>query len=358
MWDTWYSDLNGVLVVAEITSNHADFHDADLTQAALALDDKSNYSKTSQVVGVSHAYVCPKRNLVWLEGIRINSRYRRVGIASELIDRMIEYGREMDSNIREAAAITAETNTASRLMLEKNKFQKRAKWTYYTGYKENGHRTNKEGLRTRKNIFKNTQGKVPNDDTNTCRRNMDVSFASISDIKEIIAFLSKSETFVSSGRRYVHSWKWYELNLENSKISELIASRKIIIGRSKGCQGIGGLAIINYHLRESCRADQLQRGDQERKQITKEVDDSGYNDDDDNTSFQVVYLDAPTSGSLEALLVFIVNWVISSSKFDRIQFFIPNQVHDENSEYYEISDVFAKIDIAISERFLLYIRSI
>ncbi len=358
MWDTWYSDLNGVLMVAEIISNLADLDDADVVKVAPALDDKSTYSKTSQIVGVSHAYVCPNRKLVWVEGIRINSKYRRMGIASELIDRMIEYGREMDNNIREAAAITAETNIASRQMLEKNEFQKRAKWIYYTGHKENGNRTNIASLRIRKNIFENNQGKVSNDDdANTRRRNMVVSFASVSDIGEIITFLSKSKTFISSGRRYVQSWKWYELKLENSIISELITNKKIIIVRTKGIWGIRALAITNNHVREKYRAERLQSGDEGLRQISSEKDDSGYNDDDD-ASFQIVYLDAPTSTYLEDLLLFTVNRVISSGKFDRIQLFMPNQMHDEKTDFSEITDVLARFDISKSEKFLLYVRSI
>jgi len=342
-------------VVAEITSNDTDHHGAKLAENAPALDDESSYFNTSQVVGVSHAYICPKKKQVWLEGIRINPKYRRMGIASELIDRMIQYGKEIDSNVTEAAAITAETNTASRRMLEKNEFQKIGQWTYYTGYMENGHQTNIDGLKIRKYIFKNNQGNVPSNDTNTCWRNMDVSFASIDDIEEIITFLSRSRTFVSSGRRYVQSWKWYKLDLEHSKILELIASKKIIIVRTKGIQEIGGLVITNNRVRENYSVEQIQKEEQRRKQIANEEDRSGYNVDD--ASFQLVYLDASTSAFLENLLVFIVNYVISSKKFDRIQLFMPNQMHHENSDFYELTDVLAKFGISESERFLLYNRS-
>jgi hypothetical protein len=246
-------------------------------------------------------------------------------------------------------------------MLEKNEFQKRAKWIYYTGHKENGNQTNIVGLRIRKNIFENNQGKVSDDDANTRRRNMVVSFASVSDIGEIIIFLSKSKTFISSGRRYVQSWKWYELKLENSIISELITNKKIIIVRTKGIWGIRALAITNNRVREKYRAERLQSGDQGLRQISSKKDDSRYNDDDDDdddASFQIVYLDAPTSASLEDLLLFIVNRIISSGKFGRIQLFMPNQMHDEKTDFSEFTDVLARFDISKSEKFLLYVRSI
>jgi len=186
---------------------------------------------------------------------------------------------------------------------------------------------------------------------------MIVSFASINDVDEIITFLSRSKTFISSGRRYFQSWKWYKLDLERSKISELIAGKMIIVVRTKGTQEIGGLAITNDRVREKDMAEQMQREDQAQKQITNEEDDSSYNGYDD-PSFQLVYLDAPTSAYLENLLVFVVNWVVSTNNFDRIQLFMPKQVYHENSDFYKFTEVLAKFGISKSESFLLYIRSI
>ena len=79
--------------------------------------NKNSYFITDQVVGISHAYVCPDKKQIWLEGIRINPLFRRMGIASMLIIRLIEYGIRAQRNIREVAAITAETNNTARHML-------------------------------------------------------------------------------------------------------------------------------------------------------------------------------------------------------------------------------------------------
>ena len=356
VWDTWYLNPNGMLLVAEIISNDIYPGDTKFVEAADPLEVKSLTSVARQVVGLSHVYVCPKKKQIWLEGIRIDPRYRRFGIASELIGRMIEYGKKVDSSIREAAAITAETNIASKCMLEKHGFQERAQWAYYTGYRENGFQTNKDGLTVKRNIFKKHRGKVPAtaDPTSICR-DVDVSFASRKDIDEIITFLSRSKTFNSSGRRIVQSWKWYELDLESPKIMELIARKKIIIVRTHDYRKIEGLAITNNHIHANSRVDQIQSGDEGRKQIIGEEYDSRHNVDDD-TLFQLVYLDTPTSESLENLLIFVVHWVMSSGKFDRIQLFMPDQAHNENSNFYEIADVLAKFGISKSERFLLYIR--
>jgi hypothetical protein len=271
---------------------------------------------------------------------------------------MIEYGKKINSNIREAAAITAETNIASKRMLEKNGFQEKAHWNYYTGYKACGQQTNIDSSAIKKDSFEHDRGgNVPTDDTTVFCRNMDVSFASISDSDEIITFLLRSKTFNSSGRRFVQSWKWYELDLKSSSVLELIAKKKIIVARTKDNKNIGGLAIINNRILEKSWVEQIQTKNEEQKQIGSEEDDLRY-DFEDDASLQLVYFDAPTLASLENLMIFVVNLFFSLSKFNRIQLFMPNQMHHENSDFYEIADVLTKFGISKSEGFLLYIRHI
>lgn len=304
-------------MIAETKSRDLDSSDTKLSEmATLTLRDKHYHFITNKVVGVSHAYICPNKKQLWVEGIRINPRYRRIGIASMLICSMIEYGKNKHTSIREVAAITAETNIASRSMLEKNDFQKKALWTYYTRSKDKSWTTDIRGLRISNNNYKK-------DDVHEVEC-MDVGYASPSDIEEIITFLSTSKTFISGGRRYVQSWKWYELDLQSSKISELIANKDIIFVRTKGLHNIAGLAITDHNA--------------------------------DDLSLQLVYLDA-RAAAFKSLLAFIVDYVISSCKINRIQLFTPRQIHSDNSEFREV-DVPARFGISAIERFLLYTRRI
>lgn len=371
-WETWHSDPNGVLLVAEIRPGYTDLHEEYQNNAVISCDEKSTCLKTSKVVGIAHAHLSPERTQLWIEGIRIDTKYRRMRIASMLIERMINYGMEIDSNIREAAAITAESNTASRSMLEKNKFQKRARWNYYTSQKENNnHQTTIDNSAIgMPPTFESNKSCASNGDISTCCINAEVSFASLGDIEEITAFLSRSRTFIYSGRRYVHSWKWYKLNLENSKILELTVDKRIIIVRGRGFQKIRGLAITNNHRRQNDAAKGIKAETQGGKRTTSEKGAVGHNEnnddgeeevddyDDKSSSFQLVYLDAPASASLENLLYFILNRVISSGKFDRIQLFVPDRMYQENSSFYEVADVLTKFGFSKSEQFLLYVRNI
>ena len=329
-------------------------NDEQLAKTAASSENGLSSVTSQVVVGVSHAYVCPKGKQIWLEGIRINPKYRRMGIASELTYHMIKHGKEIGSNAREAAAITAHGNIASRRMMEKNEFHEKAKWSYYTGYKKNGQQANMNGLTIRNYVFENNQGNVCDDDTNAICGCKNVSFASTEDIEKIITFLSGSKTFISGGRKYVQSWKWYELDLEYSKISDLVASKKIIIVKTEDKQEIEGLAITNNSLHKEYCAGQNQMEDKEQKQGSNGEEDVAY--DDEDSSLQIVYADAPTLASLENLLVFVVNIVLSSSLFDRIQLFTPNQINHEKYEFYEISEILAKFGISESESFLLYTK--
>jgi GNAT superfamily N-acetyltransferase len=346
-------DQRGVLLVAEITPKEIDTNDEKLIKTAGSPENRLSSVTNQVVVGVSHAYVCPKGKQIWLEGIRINPKYRRMGIASKLTYHMIKHGKEIGSNAREAAAITAQGNIASRRMMEKNEFHEKAKWSYDTGYKRNEQQAHMNGLAIRNKVFENNQGNICDDDTNAICGSKNVSFASPEDIEKIITFLSRSKTSISGGRKYFQSWKWYELDLEYSKISDLVASKKIVIVRTGDMQEIGGLAITNNSLHNEYCAEQNQREDKEQKQGDNGEEDVAF--DAEGSSLQIVYVDVPTSASLKNLLVFVVNIVLSSSLFDRIQLFIPNQ---KNHEFYEISEVLAKFGISKSESFLLYTRSI
>ncbi|MCC2648995.1 MAG: putative GCN5-related N-acetyltransferase [Nitrososphaeraceae archaeon] len=55
VWDLWFSDSNGALIVAENNIRHI----------------------KGSVIAVSHVSLCPNRKNIWLEGIRVNPDYRR-----------------------------------------------------------------------------------------------------------------------------------------------------------------------------------------------------------------------------------------------------------------------------------------
>jgi N-acetylglutamate synthase-like GNAT family acetyltransferase len=91
VWDVWYADPNGYLMIAE---------------------------ENEVISAVSHAYLCPNRNRVWLEGVRVNPNFRRRSIGTELIKKMVQYGKEQGA--QEAAGLVSVKNVASQGMMDKN----------------------------------------------------------------------------------------------------------------------------------------------------------------------------------------------------------------------------------------------
>ena len=194
VWDLWYSDRNGVLLVAE---------------------DEQEYNirskKWSSVIAVSHASLCPNNKNVWFEGIRVHPNFRRRSVATQLLNTMISYGREQGAE--EASAMVAANNVASQLMMESNGFAVISKWSYY-GIDKIPKRVDKGKLRSKVATF---------EDTETIRN-----------------YLRRSEVYKSSGKTYVNSWRWYFLDL--SVLEDFIKREKILV---TGNDPIKGLGIIN-----------------------------------------------------------------------------------------------------------------
>jgi ribosomal protein S18 acetylase RimI-like enzyme len=194
VWDFWYSDRNGVLLVAE--------------------DDEEyniHSKKRSSVIAVSHASLCPNNKNVWLEGIRVHPNFRHRSVATQLLNTMISYGKEQGAE--EASAIVAGNNNASQLMMESNGFAIISKWSYYIINKI-PKRVDKVKLRSKVVTF---------EDTETVRN-----------------YLKRSQVYKSSGKTYVKSWRWYSLDL--SVLEDFVKHEKVLV---IGNDPIEGLGIIN-----------------------------------------------------------------------------------------------------------------
>jgi N-acetylglutamate synthase-like GNAT family acetyltransferase len=182
----WFSESNGALIVAENEIRHT----------------------KGSVIAVSHVSLCPNRKNIWLEGIRVNPDYRRRSIATELLSKMLSYGKLQGA--KEASAIVGINNLPSQLMMENNGFNVISKWNYYSTDK--AQEFEKDNVRT----------------------------AAFSDIKKVWDYLKQSQIYKSSGKRYVNSWRWYSFDSET--LSSIIKDGKLLIS---GNDVIEGIAIIN-----------------------------------------------------------------------------------------------------------------
>ena len=159
-------------------------------------------------VAMSHAAICPNHKSIWLEGLRVHPDYRRARIATLLLNKMMEYGKQ--NGAIQASAIVDVTNAASQRMMEKSGFTIVSKWVYY-------------------------------DVSRVKKSKTSAKLATISDLDEVWEYLEHSKIFGLSARRYVKSWHWYTLDIRALK--SFITDKSVIIaGRP-----IKAVAILNQH---------------------------------------------------------------------------------------------------------------
>jgi GNAT superfamily N-acetyltransferase len=227
----------------------------------VAEEEYGRNQKQSAVIAVSHASFCPNKKNVWLEGIRVDPNFRRRSVATQLLNKMISYGKKQGA--REASAMVADNNIASQLMMERNGFAVISKWSYYS------------------------IGKIPKREITTTR----CKIATLKDIERICNYLRQSQIFKSSGERYVNSWRWYSLDLYSNTLADLIKNEKVLV------IGDEGVAII---------------------------DKDKFWNRNNNAILQIVYLDASNVFILEDFIGFVLNLIHSEGAiYDRIQVYSP-----------------------------------
>jgi N-acetylglutamate synthase-like GNAT family acetyltransferase len=202
VWDSWYSDPNGQLIIAEYESEEY-------------IKQLNTGRKSSTTVAVSHVHLCPNRKMIWLEGIRIRSDYRRRHVATELIKKMLEYG--IEQGTEESAAIVSANNVRSQLLMQSNGFVKVSKWNYFSGHKtHNSLSTNGTKIR----------------------------IADLEDSNSIFKYLKSSEIFKLSGESYVDMWRWYPLDF--TTLNHLIANKIVLVAENVDSTIIGIVVVNKY----------------------------------------------------------------------------------------------------------------
>lgn len=181
VWDYWYNDANGRLLVAE--------------------------SGRGKRIAVSHVALCPGRKKIWLEGIRVHPAHRRLHLATSLIDAMISYG--LRKGAGEAYAIVSKDNAASHQMMKKNGFKAISRWAYYAIAGKKDQQQSEERL------------------------------ARLIEIGDIWNYLKASKIYELSARSYVRSWHWYPL--DHGELRNLITEKRVVVTGTP----INGVAIID-----------------------------------------------------------------------------------------------------------------
>lgn len=293
VWDIWISEPNSILLVAEI----------------------ENRIKEKKPIAIAHGILIPEKT-IWIEGIRVNQEYRKQKLATNLINHIVEYGRKREAVY--SAAIVSVNNEASKIVMKKSGFEVISKWSYISI---------DQILLPNSNLIANFK------------------IADSNDYQQIINFLKKSNIFRTSGKKFVKSWRWYDLT--EDRLFTMIFNKQVIIA------GKNNDNDHNNNGDENNDKDKLQiRG-------IAIIDREGYWNN--QNIFQIVYIDADS----EDLLLFLVNKSLelalkqnekysnkkNKNKYERIQIFSPYREYN--------SKISTKSNISFfSEHFLLYNKRI
>lgn len=179
-WDLWMKDRKGRLYIAD---------------------------SNAESVAVGHVAICPYKDSIWLEGVRVRQDHRKHGIASALVNTMLEFGRKRGAT--DALGIVASRNFASQRMMEKCGFRAVSDWAY---------------LATEREI---------------ARKKSDARLAIVDELDDVLHYLSESQIYRLSDCRYMNTWRWYPIDRRALR-SFIDRKRLLATGRP-----INGIAILN-----------------------------------------------------------------------------------------------------------------
>lgn len=310
VWDTWYNEKSGRLYVVESLETNNKKNRISMVRA----------TEKRTVIAMSHVSVCPFKGQIWIEGIRVHPAFRNRNIASELIKKMLVFGCRL--RIDNALAIVASENKASQALFKKSRFKDLSIWGYYN--------TKIDTINNINNNYKPNKGRF------------DVKIAASQDLGSITNYLARSKIYKKSGKRYMKSWRWYQLNQKT--ITMCIREKRLIIITSLSGTGsadksqkksqIRGIAILNTH---------------------------GYWDVKD--SLQIVYIDYKSQAALKHLVASIIFLYITNRRgYGQHQYRqrLPhyNKLQISGYQTPQLSNVMNYYNIKQSDQFILYHKRI
>lgn len=261
VWDDWKNDPSGILLVK---------------------DYKASAESEPIPIGIGHLGFCIN-NVMWIEGIRVQRDFRNQGIASELLQYMINYG--LHKGYREASALVAKNNIISQKLLEKHRFNKLFICNYYNIEIIEEHPLQYIGHKSILSL-KEVDSKE--------------------DILIILNYLHNNPRISSyTKNRFFNSWRFYkyEINLEYFLFLSKKDKKIVLIRNDK--EDIIGISIIN---------------------ITKSKTNNDENEEDyfnERQLIQICYLDCTNDQICSQVVDLLIQKYSNSNRAANIQFFLP-----------------------------------
>jgi ribosomal protein S18 acetylase RimI-like enzyme len=294
VWDIWIREPDSIFLVAVVNENNIE-----------------------KLVAISHAILIPEK-IGWIEGIRVDPKYRSQKLATNMSLHILDYARK--NGALYSSAIVSINNEASKGLMEKLGFKVISKWSYLS-------------IKPIALLPELKNFMIDNSTTTTTK------VANLNKYQLILNFLNQSDIFKASGKKFVNSWRWYDLTKDRLKM--MINNRQVII-------------LVNNDDNDHKKEEKKIRG-------LAIIDEAGYWNN--QNIFQIVYIDAHSDELLLSLVIKCLELITLKeenkneekkyvgNKYERVQIFSPSPIKDN-------SLIFQKFNINFSEQFLLYHKEI
>jgi GNAT superfamily N-acetyltransferase len=295
VWDIWIREPNSLFLVAV----------------------NVNENKIEKPIAISHGILIPEK-IIWIEGIRVDPKHRSHKLATNMSLHILEYARK--NGALYSSAIVSIKNEASKGLMEKLGFKVISKWSY---------------LSIKPIVIPALNNFIINKSA--------IKVANLNEYKSVLNFLNQSETFKTSGKKFVNSWRWHDLT--EDRLRMMINNKQVII-------------LVNN--------DDDDSNNQEKKEEENKIrgiaiiDEEGYWNN--QNILQFIYIEADSDELLVLLIIKSLEWITSKrnknykkkyheNKYERVQIFSPSPIKEN-------SLIFQKFNVNFSEQFLLYHKRI
>jgi GNAT superfamily N-acetyltransferase len=295
VWDIWITEPNSIFLVAV----------------------NVNENKIEKPIAISHGILLPEK-IIWIEGIRVDPEYRSHKLATNMSLHILDYARKNGAVY--SSAIVSINNEKSKGLMEKLGFKVISTWSY---------------LSIKPIILPELNNNFITDNNSSSS----IKVANLEEYQSVLNYLNQSNIFKASGKKFVNSWRWYDLTEDILRM--MINNKQVII-------------LVNNDLHEKNNYNK-KKGEEKKKKKVRGIaiiDEEGYWNN--QNILQFVYIDADSDELLLSIVSKSLELIIlkENNKYERVQIFSPFPIKKNSSL------LFQKFNVNFSEQFLLYHKEI
>ncbi len=250
VWDIWIREPNSLFLVA-VNVNEED--------------------KIEKPIAIAHGILIPEK-IIWIEGIRVDPKHRSHKLATNMSLHILDYAKKQ--GVLYSSAIVSINNEASKGLMEKLGFKVISTWSYLSI---------KPIVLPALNNF--------NKDNDSSSSSFTIKVANLNDYQSVLNFLNHSEIFKNSGKKFVNSWRWYDLTEE--RIRMMINNKQVI--------------FVNNDDNNNDDPVTLKKGENRKIRGIAIIDEEGYWNNDN--ILQIVYIEAESDELLLSLVIKILELI-------------------------------------------------